>query len=63
MGHHRFKITVDAVIEAPTSVPNGQDPTEQSLAQTIKGRLGNVPVGGTYEIKVENLKVKKQLSN
>ena len=59
VGHHRYKIRIDAVIEAPRTVLPGQDPSDQSLAETIKGKLRNVPVGGTYDLKVETLKVKK----
>jgi len=63
MGHHRYIITVDASIEAPAAVPTGKDPSEQSLAQTIKGKLRDVDVGGTYKIKVDNLKVTKTQSD
>ena len=59
MGHHRYIITVDASIEAPSTVPTGQDPSEKSLAQTISGELKDVDVGGTYKINVTGLKVKK----
>ena len=58
MGHHRYIITVDAVIQAPATVPQNQDPSEQSLAQIISGQLRNVDVGGTYKIDVSGLKVK-----
>jgi hypothetical protein len=57
--HHRYIITVDTIIQAPASVPNNQDPTEQSLAQIISGKLKDVDVGGTYKINVTGLKVTK----
>jgi hypothetical protein len=59
VGHHRFKITVDAVIEAPLTVPNNQDPSEATLEQVIGDELRDFDVGGTYQIKVDKLKVKK----
>ena len=57
MGHHRFKITVEAIIEAPATVPPNQDPSPQSLTQTLKNQLLSLPVGGTYEIKADHIKV------
>jgi hypothetical protein len=60
VGHHRFKITVEAIIEAPETVPSNQDPTKESLTQTLKDQLLSLPVGGTYEIKTDHLKVTKK---
>jgi hypothetical protein len=59
MTHHRYIITVEAIIEAPASVPTNQDPNEQSLANTISGKLRDADVGGSYKIKVTGLKVTK----
>jgi hypothetical protein len=60
VGHHRFKITVEAIIEAPETVPPNQDPTKESLTQTLQNQLLSLPVGGTYEIKANHLKVTKK---
>ena len=59
VGHHRYKIIVDAYIEAPKTVPNGQDPSEAAVAQALTAPLTDLAVGGQYVVKVDQIKVKK----
>ena len=59
MAHHRFKIVVDAYIEAPKSVTKGQDPSEAAVAQALTIPLTDLNVGGQYVVKVDQIKVTK----
>jgi hypothetical protein len=60
VGHHRFKIIVDAYIVTPEATPKGKDPSETTVAETLKTSLQDLQVGSSpYTFEVSQLKVKK----
>ena len=50
-------------MEAPATVPEGQEPSDPDARQKISQQLQGLDLGGQYTVRVDNLKYKKKLDS